>query len=167
MHALEKIHAGKAPGDDRVHNEHLLHLGEKGYSVLLDLINLSWKQKRVPHEWRRATIIPIKKPGKPAANIGSHRPISLTSCVAKLTERMVKNRMNWWLEANQKLDPSQCGFRSKRSTTDQIARLQQVIEDGYQQKPAKKNLVLLFDMRSLRHRLEKRVDQEDARQRAQ
>ena len=97
---------------------------------------------RVPHAWRRATIIPIKKPGKPAANIGSHRPISLTSCVAKLTERMVKNRrMYWWLETNQKLDPL-------------TTRLVSV-------------LVSIRHAQSLPHRLEKRVDQEDARQRAQ
>ena len=145
--ALGKMRNGKAAGDDGVYNEHLRHLGTKGKEVFLTIVNQSWKQSFVPRNWRKATIIPIKKPGKPPGEIGSHRPISLTSCVAKLVERMVKNRLYWWLETNKKLTPNQCGFRSKRSTTDHIARLQQIIHDGYQEKPARKSILVLFDMR--------------------
>ena len=126
--ALRKSPLGKAAGDDKIHNEHLLNLGPKGREFLLSLLNMSWKQGNVPHSWRRATIVPVPKPGKPAGKIGSYRPISLTSCVAKLAEKLVKGRLCWWLEQHQVLDSNQCGFRAMRLTTDQIARLQQVIQ---------------------------------------
>ena len=116
---------GKAVGDDKIHNEYLLKLVPKRREFLLSLLNMRWKQGHVPHSWRRATIIPIKKAEKPSADIGSYRPISLTSCVAKLAEELIKERLCWWLEQHQVLAPTQCGFCARRSTTDLIARLQQ------------------------------------------
>ena len=145
--ALRKIQCGKSPGDDQITNDHLKHLGPHGRKSLLHIINVSWKQGRLPKDWKRATIIPIKKAGKPDGQIGSFRPISLTSCVGKVAERLIQERLYWMLEHNRKLHPAQAGFRRKRSTSDQIARLQQLIHDGFQQSPAQKSIVILFDMR--------------------
>ncbi|GFU96210.1 probable RNA-directed DNA polymerase from transposon BS [Trichonephila clavipes] len=39
----------------------LENLGHRGKLRLLDIINLYWKLGRLPAEWKRATIIPIKK----------------------------------------------------------------------------------------------------------
>ncbi len=42
-------------------------------------------------------------------------------------ERMVKARLAWFLESNHLLSPSQSGFRKKRSTIDNLARLDNCI----------------------------------------
>ena len=145
--ALKDLQLGKAAGDDNISNDHLKNLGAHGKNALLHIANLSWKKGLVLNEWKVASIVPILKNGKPEDKIGSYRPISLLSCTGKLVERLIQARLYWWLEKNNNLCPEQAGFRKKRSTTDQIARLKQVIHDGYQQKPPKKSYVLLFDMR--------------------
>ena len=80
--ALNRAKLGKAEGADGISNEMLRHLGHSGKQIHLDILNRSWLEKAVPTDWRRATVIPILKPGKPPTKPGSYRPISLTSCVA-------------------------------------------------------------------------------------
>ena len=62
----------------------------------------------------------------------SHRPIALTSTICKLLERMIVNRLSWWLEERFLLSPWQAGFRKDRSRVDQCLRLSQHISDGFQ-----------------------------------
>jgi len=42
-------------------------------------------------------------------------------------ERMVNNRLVWFLERNKLITPLQCGFRKQRSTTDHLVRLEYFI----------------------------------------
>uniref|UniRef100_A0A1I8JA46 RNase H domain-containing protein n=1 Tax=Macrostomum lignano TaxID=282301 RepID=A0A1I8JA46_9PLAT len=145
--ALHSLPARKAPGPDEICAEHLQHLGAAGRRAVLQLINASWTQGEVPAAWRRAHIVPILKKGKPADEIGSYRPIALTSTLAKLAERLVQARLYWWAESRHLLHPAQAGFRKRRSTEDQIARLTQLISDGHQAAPARRTVVVLFDFR--------------------
>ena len=47
---------------------------------------------------REAIMIPILKRGKDKSKAESSRPISLTSCVGKLMERLINTRLMWQLE---------------------------------------------------------------------
>ena len=70
--------------------------------------------------------------GKPLDSPASFRPISLTSCVSKLFERIILSRLLFFLESNSiLLSPRQAGFRSGRSTLNQILCLSQSISDGF------------------------------------
>ncbi|XP_077282774.1 uncharacterized protein LOC143908831 isoform X2 [Temnothorax americanus] len=51
------------------------------------------------------------------------RPISLSSCVGKLMERMINERLIWWAEKEGKFSRSQNGFRRGRSCADNLARI--------------------------------------------
>ena len=53
----------------------------------------------------------------------SERPIALTSTMCKVMERLVANRLTWYLENHNILTNAQTGFRKNRCTTDQIIRL--------------------------------------------
>ena len=144
--AIKRLPKGKAEGPDHITGELIQHLGVKGRKATLKLINCSWQTNTFPSKWRRATIIPILKSGKPASDTASYRPISLTSHLAKLAERLVKNRLYWWLEKNNKIPPHQSGFRSSRSTEDHIGRLVQNTQDAWNDpKPAPRTVVTLFD----------------------
>ncbi|GFV92830.1 probable RNA-directed DNA polymerase from transposon BS [Trichonephila clavipes] len=59
--AMAFLDMTKSPGPDGVFGRMLENLGHRGKLRLLDIINLSWKIGRLPAEWKRAIIIPIKK----------------------------------------------------------------------------------------------------------
>ena len=69
--------------------------------------------------------------GKLLDSPASFRPISLTSCVSKLFERMILSSLLFFLEYNSILSPHQAGFCPGRSTLDQILFLSQSISDGF------------------------------------
>ena len=130
--ALKGMQNGRSPGPDNITNDMLAHLGMQAKKKLLGLFNTSWKTGLIPSIWKKAILIPILKAGKPRNKGNSYRPISLTSCMCKLMERMVNKRLMWYLERNKILMDEQAGFRQFRSTEDQIAYIAQTIEDGYQ-----------------------------------
>ena len=57
--------------------------------LLFYIFNLSWSSHSFPSIWKTSSIIPIHKMGKPLDSPASFRPISLTSCVSKLFERII------------------------------------------------------------------------------
>ncbi|GFX97356.1 putative RNA-directed DNA polymerase from transposon BS [Trichonephila clavipes] len=61
---LNALDPKKSPGPDNMHEVMITHLGPRGTQRLLDIFNQSWKSGRLPHEWKRATIIPIRKPAR-------------------------------------------------------------------------------------------------------
>ena len=141
---LKQLKKCKAPGPDEITNELLQNLGPQAKSVLLNIYNASWKNASVPQAWREATMIPIHKKGKDKAKADSYRPISLTSCVGKLMERLINTRMMWYLEKENVLMPTQAGFRHHRSTEDQVTYIAQEIEDALQDK--KQTIAVWIDL---------------------
>ena len=131
---LKKCKLRKAPGPDEVTNEMLVQLGDYGKGMLLNIINRTWETGSLPKVWKTATVMPILKKGKPKSKVDSYRPISLTSCICKLAERMINDRLYWWLEKTKKLHPNQAGFRKGRQTIDQLIRFTQDTADAFQKK---------------------------------
>ena len=118
--AVRKSRLRKAPGPDRISNEMLRNLGSGGFSALRDLLNRTWIKGEYPSAWRGATIVPILKKGKAADKADSYRPISLTSNVGKVAERIINRRLMWYLEDKKLIAPQQGGFREKRNAIDQV-----------------------------------------------
>ena len=138
--AISKAH-DTATGPDEVHYQMLKHLPPKSLQALLDIFNDMWETGKFPESWELATIIPIPKPGKDHAEPNSYRPIALTSCLCKTLERMINVRLVWYLESNNLISPVQSGFRSERSTNDNLVRLETVIRDAF---VAKEHVVAVF-----------------------
>ena len=144
--ALKAMKKKGAAGPDQICPQFLHQLGDAAKDWLLGCINLSWRTGESPQAWRDATIAPIPKPGKPPGEIESHRPIALTSCIAKLMEKMVANRLKHAAETAGLWNRDQAGFRSQRSTMDQVLRLSQNLDDGFQRrKPADRTVLALLD----------------------
>jgi Reverse transcriptase (RNA-dependent DNA polymerase) len=136
---------GKAAGPDNIGPEMVKHLPENAIELLLILLNRCWIDGDCPQAWREAIVVPILKKGKDPTQIPSYRPISLTSVIGKLMERLIKTRLIWWLESNQKLSQAQAGFRKGRDTTDQCLTLSQLISDGFHARPPKRTILAQFD----------------------
>ena len=108
----------------------LKHLPLSGMDFVLHNFNLSWSSHFFPSIWK-TSIITIHMMGKPLDSPASFRPISLTSCVSKLFERIMLSRPLFFLESNSILSPRQAGFCPGRSTLDEILYLFQSISDGF------------------------------------
>ena len=131
--AIKKAAPKKAPGPDKVTNEMIANLGDLAKLRLLQYINRTWNEGQLPAAWRTAKVTPVLKKGKPAGKPQSYRPISLTSCLGKVTERMINTRLYHWLEKNKILNDTQAGFRKGSRTEDQLFRFVQSTMDGFQQ----------------------------------
>ena len=121
----------------------LKHLPRSDMDFLLHIFNLSWSSHSFPSIWKTSFIIPIHKMRKSLDSPASFRPISLTSCVSKLFERIILSRLLFFLESNSILSPCQAGFCPGRSTLDQILYLSQSISDGFN-KPRPGSQMILF-----------------------
>ena len=133
-----------AAGPDDIPPSFLKELGPIGKRILLKIMNISFRTSVCPQAWRLAIIIPLLKAGKSAKLLASFRPISLTSCIVKLFERMMADRIPHIAETNDWLHPSQAGFCKGMSCKDQITRVIQKINDGLnKKKPVESVLVLL------------------------
>ena len=76
----------------------------------------------------------IYKENKPKDRVESYRPISLISCVGKILEKILTNRLYKWCEKNNLINKEQSGFRSSHSTNEQLFKLTQHIKNGFNNK---------------------------------
>lgn len=116
-----------SPGQDDIPYSFLRYMHDRAYSFLLDLYNLVWHTGDIPSSWGISVVVPIPKPGKDHQQATNYRPISLTSCICKLLEKMVSIRLMFYLERGNHLSPVQYGFRKMRSTTDALLALESSI----------------------------------------
>ncbi|GBO23086.1 RNA-directed DNA polymerase from mobile element jockey [Araneus ventricosus] len=128
---LQKI---KAPGYDGISNKIILNLPIKCITTLRIIIENIMKFGYFPTRWKTATVIPILKPGKDPTDPVSYRPISLLPSISKIAEHIILSRLNDHLEENNILIPEQFGFRKNLSTTHQLLRVTEFIQEGLNNK---------------------------------
>jgi hypothetical protein len=87
-----------------------------------------------PSEWSEAILKPILKPGKDPNEPTSYRPISLTSCMCEIIERLINRRLLHVIEERRLLPETQYGFRKNRSTTDVLITLDSLISEAIRKK---------------------------------
>ncbi|KAH7958630.1 hypothetical protein HPB49_003497 [Dermacentor silvarum] len=97
---------------------------------LLDCYNNIWWSGQVPEAWRTAIVAPILKSNKPANELSSYRPVSLTSAACKVMEAIALARLEWVARACGFLADQQTGFRRRRCTADSIADVVSTLEDA-------------------------------------
>ena len=78
------------------------------------MFNLSLEEGIVPLEWKEANIIPLFKKGSRNKS-ENYRPVSLTSVICKLLERLIKDHLVDFRVENKLINPSQHGFLKARS----------------------------------------------------
>ena len=91
--AIKKMKGKGGAGPDNIPPSFLKSLGPLALQELLSIFNSSFSLAHCPRIWRVVTIIPLLKTEKSPSEVASFRPISLTSCVVKLLERIIANRL--------------------------------------------------------------------------
>ena len=111
-------------GSDEISYRLMKEAGPALVGPLVTLFNRSLLLRQVPDEWKKAIVIPIFKGGrKDRQEPRSYWPISLTSCVARTMEKIVKAKILNFFETNTFLYPLQSGFLPTHSTVTQLAYL--------------------------------------------
>jgi len=106
-----------AVGPDGISGRFLKHAGPTVIACITLLLNYSWQHGVVPRQWREANIIPLFKESQTdRADPNNYRPISLTSVLCKLCERIILARL--WKLAGDRISRRQFGFRRGHSTLD-------------------------------------------------
>ena len=82
---------------------------------LMMLFRKSMETGEVPEQWREGNVTAIFKKKGSRCEPGNYRPVSLTSQIGKIFERLIRDRVVKFLEENNKLRDSQHGFRARRS----------------------------------------------------
>ena len=142
--AINKIKDNSASGPDLIHNLMLKNLPESTLYDILNLFNLSLTTSQIPNNWKKAQVTMIPKKSSPTQDPSNYRPISLTSCLGKLLERIIYTRLYNHIERNFLLIQEQSGFRKHRRTADNLFFLIQKITESFNRK--KKICCLFFDI---------------------
>jgi ribonuclease HI len=101
------------------------------------------RKGKVPKTWKHQLIIPLLKPGKDPKQLSSFRPVSLTSVLCKVTERIISNRLASFLDKS--LTDRQSGFRPGRRTADQLAHAFAFVERARAKAHTNKVAAVLVD----------------------
>eukprot|EP00744_Colponema_vietnamica_P004012 GILI01006058.1.p1 GENE.GILI01006058.1~~GILI01006058.1.p1 ORF type:complete len:1145 (+),score=82.10 GILI01006058.1:283-3717(+) len=125
--AITTAATGKAAGEDEIFAEQLKQLPEDAFETLRSILNASLKTGEVPQLLRNSVIVPLLKPGKAGNVLDSYRPISLTSSISKVMERVVITRL-WHVWCPH---PHQFAFRKHYCTEDALACLHDFIVQNY------------------------------------
>ena len=120
------LRRGTAAGMDGFRNELLKLLPETWVESLADLFTqiLQRPVESIPAAWKRSLVCMIQKCLHPSPI--EHRPITLLSCVAKMLESIVQNRLylreakNGHGTVPSKLHSAQAGFKRGRGCLEQV-----------------------------------------------
>ena len=123
---IKAMKDNKSPGVDGIPPTLLMETVEQISIPLARVFNLSLKEGVVPFEWKEANIIPLFKKGSRNKS-ENYRPVSLTSVICKLLERLIKDHMVEFLVKHKLLNSSQHGFLKARSClTNMLCFLEEI-----------------------------------------
>jgi hypothetical protein len=143
---IKKLNQKTSIDSDKICNKMLKNLPDEFLPTLIVLFNLIVKKREIPSDWKCSTIKMIHKKGGDANSPIAYRPISITSCLMRLLEKIVLSRIEKFLKISNILIKEQSGFRAQRQTRDNLFTLIQKATEGFNRKTPRKTLCVLFDL---------------------
>lgn len=117
---IKDLPNGKAPGPDRLGYEIIKRSWGRIREIMAKLINDMLITGYYPKKWKIGEVKLLPKSSNTTASPTALRPLTLLSCLSKITEKVIVNRLDEWLEDNQILSLSQYGFKKGTSTEDAL-----------------------------------------------
>ena len=141
--AIQKSKNSKALGPDELSPIMLKHIGPHATRHLTNTFNRVVNTATIPPLWKVGRIIPLPKPGKPADEGPSYRPISLLAPAAKILETILLKP----IQDSINLKPHQHGFRKGRSTQTALQEITSHIKHGLnKKKPVDRTVMVAIDL---------------------
>ena len=111
----------KSPGPDGIDGAIVKRLHNNLPTFWISIFNKCLLLGCFPREWKQARVIAIPKPNKPnLKSVQGYRGISLLSIPGKCLEKLVIERLNYFLQSTGQTRPQQYGFTAGKSTADAI-----------------------------------------------
>ena len=123
--AVKSLKKGKSPGIDNIPGELVQAGGDAVISALHKICNKIWQTGEWPIPWTQSLIITLPKKGN-LQQCKNYRTISLICHPSKVLLKVLLNRLK--PRAESIIAEEQAGFRSGRSTTEQIFNLRILCE---------------------------------------
>lgn len=133
-----------APGLDSIPYQFIRQLDIPKKEKILNVFNQIWINGTYTEQWRLALVIPVLKEHKDPGAASNYRPISLTSCLSKIMEKIINFRLVWFLENKKLLSKYQMGFRKNRSCIDNLVLLEDALQKGFAQR--QHTVAIFFDL---------------------
>ena len=138
--AIQALKMGKSAGIDNIPAELIKAGGHIVIQILLDICNKIWETGIWPSDWTKSMIISLHKKGS-KQKCENYRTISLISHSSKIMLKIILNRLKHYTE--EFISEEQAGFRTVRSTSEQIFNLR-VISEKYSQHSKPYGLLILY-----------------------
>lgn len=122
INIINSLKNDTSPGIDGLRTETLKEIKEYIAEPLVFIINNIIATSIVPKAFKESTVKPIYKNGN-RLHVRNYRPISLISNLAKIFEKIIKNRLSSYLKRYKIISKNQYGFQEKISTEDAIVSL--------------------------------------------
>ena len=117
--AIGKLKKNSAAGPDGVPAIFLINTKEYIKLPLKIMLRKSIDEGKIPEVFKLAYVTPLHKGGS-KMNPANYRPVSLTSHIMKVFERVIKMHLLKHLQENDLIKQNQHGFVSGRSTQTQM-----------------------------------------------
>jgi hypothetical protein len=127
---INRLRLTKAPGYDLITGRILKELPDIEIKAITLIFNSILRTGYFPSQWKVSQIIPLLKPGKPAEEVTSYRPISLLPILSKLFEKLFSTRIQPILHDKRIIPDHQFGFRRQHATIEQVHRVTNVINNA-------------------------------------
>ena len=127
--AVKYLKGGKSPGDDNIPAELIKNGGEAMISTLTIICTKIWETGEWPTPWTKSMIITLPKKGN-LQICNNYRTISLISHPSKVMLKVLLIRQK--PQAEEIIAEEQAGFRTGRSTIEQIFNLRIICEKYHQ-----------------------------------
>jgi hypothetical protein len=114
---LKDINVNKSAGPDGINGKVLKGCRESIAYPLSCIFNISYNSGQIPSDWKLANVVPVHKKGS-KTSVENYRPISLTSLVMKIFEKIVRDEL--LAKCQHKLNDKQHGFLPHKSCTTQM-----------------------------------------------
>ena len=127
--AIKKAKNNTSPGEDLITYDDISNGGPRLREALLKCFNAMWMEGITPSNLQRGEIIPIFKDGDMSSTT-NFRPITLLSCVFKLYERILEDRLRSFLVSNSMIPDIQKGAQRKTGTTEALFSILSVLDQN-------------------------------------
>lgn len=120
--AIKSMRLNSAPGPDGLNCHILKNCSAEISASLVILFTKSMSEGIVPDVCKQAVVVPVFKGGE-ISDPSNYRPVSLTSIMMKVMEKIVREQIVNYMSANNLFNPTQHGFRKGRSCLSALLRV--------------------------------------------
>ena len=145
LKAIEKLKENSGPGPDEIPALFLINTNKEIIKPLCLILRKSIDRGEIPDIYKMAHITPIHKGGnKSKFKCDSYRPVSLTSHIMKMYERIIAKNIIVHLTRNQLFNKNQHGFIPGKSTQSQLLMYYKDIYESLQEGKRIDTVFLVF-----------------------